>query len=122
MERSSTDNVVRPTHPCQTMTAGVYLHIPFCKSRCSYCDFATDVWRSGDVVERYVEALCREIESEPAASAAGQFAVGDSISSNWPPAYAGGSDPNWPPAYAGGSDPNWPPAYAGGSDPNWPPA
>ncbi|MBE7515172.1 MAG: phosphoribosylformylglycinamidine synthase subunit PurL [Chloracidobacterium sp.] len=42
--------------------------------------------------------------SEPAASAAGQFAVGDSISSNWPPAYAGGSDSNWPPAYAGGSD------------------
>lgn len=44
-------------------TAGIYLHIPFCKSRCSYCDFATDVWRSGDAVERYVEALCRELET-----------------------------------------------------------
>ena len=44
------------------MVAGVYLHIPFCKSRCSYCDFATDVWRSGDAVERYVDALCREIK------------------------------------------------------------
>lgn len=43
------------------MAAGVYLHIPFCKSRCSYCDFATDVYRSADVVERYVEALVREI-------------------------------------------------------------
>lgn len=43
------------------MAAGIYLHIPFCKSRCSYCDFATDVYRSGDAVERYVEALCREI-------------------------------------------------------------
>ncbi|MBE7515171.1 MAG: radical SAM family heme chaperone HemW [Chloracidobacterium sp.] len=104
MERSSTNNVARPTHPCQTMTAGVYLHIPFCKSRCSYCDFATDVWRSGDVVERYVEALCREIESEPAASAAGQFAVGDSISSNWPPAYAGGSDIDT--IYFGGGTPS----------------
>jgi oxygen-independent coproporphyrinogen-3 oxidase len=43
------------------MAAGVYLHIPFCKSRCSYCDFATDVYRSGEAVERYVNALCDEI-------------------------------------------------------------
>lgn len=45
------------------MPAGVYLHIPFCKSRCSYCDFATDVYRSNDAVERYVDALCGEIAS-----------------------------------------------------------
>jgi oxygen-independent coproporphyrinogen-3 oxidase len=45
------------------MAAGVYLHIPFCKSRCSYCDFATDVYRSSDAVDRYVHALCREIET-----------------------------------------------------------
>lgn len=43
------------------MTAGVYLHIPFCKSRCSYCDFATDVYRESGAVERYVAALCAEI-------------------------------------------------------------
>jgi len=43
------------------MSAGVYLHIPFCKSRCSYCDFATDIYRSSEAVERYVAALCREI-------------------------------------------------------------
>lgn len=41
--------------------AGVYLHIPFCKSRCSYCDFATDVYRTSDAVERYVAALGNEI-------------------------------------------------------------
>jgi len=44
------------------MPAGVYLHIPFCKSRCSYCDFATDVYRNNDAVERYVGAVCGEIE------------------------------------------------------------
>src|SRR5262249_29912624 len=44
------------------MPGGVYLHIPFCKSRCSYCDFATDVYRNSDAVERYVAALCKEIE------------------------------------------------------------
>jgi oxygen-independent coproporphyrinogen-3 oxidase len=40
---------------------GLYIHIPFCKSRCSYCDFATDVYRNNEAVERYVSALCREI-------------------------------------------------------------
>jgi len=43
------------------MPAGVYLHIPFCKSRCSYCDFATDVYRSSEAVDRYVKALVSEI-------------------------------------------------------------
>ncbi len=43
------------------MTAGVYLHIPFCKSRCSYCDFATDVYRDSGAVEKYVDAICSEI-------------------------------------------------------------
>lgn len=41
---------------------GIYIHIPFCKSRCSYCDFATDVYRGNDAVERYVNALCGEID------------------------------------------------------------
>jgi oxygen-independent coproporphyrinogen III oxidase len=41
--------------------AGLYLHIPFCKSRCSYCDFATDVFKNEAAVERYVNALCQEI-------------------------------------------------------------
>lgn len=43
------------------MHSGVYIHIPFCKSRCSYCDFATDVFRSAGAVERYLSALAREI-------------------------------------------------------------
>ena len=41
--------------------AGVYLHIPFCRSRCSYCDFATDVYKNAAIVESYVDALVREI-------------------------------------------------------------
>jgi len=43
--------------------AGVYLHIPFCKSRCSYCDFATDVFKSNEIVEAYVDALIKEVQS-----------------------------------------------------------
>src|SRR2546430_16012980 len=41
--------------------AGVYLHTPFCRSRCSYCDFATGMYES-DVAARYVLALRKEIE------------------------------------------------------------
>jgi len=44
--------------------SGVYIHIPFCKSRCSYCDFATDVYRGRAAVDRYVNALVKEI-SDP---------------------------------------------------------
>ena len=42
------------------MQAGIYIHIPFCRSRCSYCDFATGMYES-DLAERYVRAVCREI-------------------------------------------------------------
>lgn len=45
------------------MHPGVYIHIPFCKSRCSYCDFATDVYRNKETVDRYVTALRSEILS-----------------------------------------------------------
>ena len=47
------------------MQTGVYLHIPFCRSRCSYCDFATDVYKSAEIVESYVCALVKEIETFP---------------------------------------------------------
>ncbi len=52
----------RSSHILYLMSAGVYLHIPFCKSRCSYCDFATDVYRDSGAVERYVDSLIKEIE------------------------------------------------------------
>src|ERR1043165_5156585 len=40
--------------------AGIYLHIPFCRSRCSYCDFATGMY-DRNVADRYVRALLKEI-------------------------------------------------------------
>ncbi len=43
-------------------SAGIYIHIPFCRSRCSYCDFATGIYE-GTLAERYVEALVKEIVS-----------------------------------------------------------
>lgn len=42
--------------------AGVYIHVPFCRSRCSYCDFATGAYEEA-LAESYVGALAREVES-----------------------------------------------------------
>lgn len=54
------------------MSAGVYLHIPFCKSRCSYCDFATEVVRDSRSIDRYVDALAAEIAAfRPVSNEAG---------------------------------------------------
>ncbi|MFI3165121.1 MAG: radical SAM family heme chaperone HemW [Bacillota bacterium] len=50
--------------------AGIYIHIPFCLSKCDYCDFvsfAGSEWR-----EKYISALCIDI-----AQKAGKFAVGE---------------------------------------------
>jgi oxygen-independent coproporphyrinogen III oxidase len=42
--------------------AGIYIHIPFCRSRCSYCDFATGAY-DGALVARYVSAVVAEIDA-----------------------------------------------------------
>ncbi len=43
---------------------GLYVHLPFCEAKCSYCHFAIDPRRPGeDRQERYLRALLAEIES-----------------------------------------------------------
>lgn len=39
---------------------GVYLHIPYCRTRCPYCTFVSRAI-DGPVPQSYVEAVCREI-------------------------------------------------------------
>jgi len=41
-------------------TLGLYLHIPFCESKCGYCNFASGVYPQV-IVARYLEALSTEI-------------------------------------------------------------
>ena len=39
--------------------AGIYIHVPFCKTRCAYCDFFSTTLH--DMKSRYVDALCQEL-------------------------------------------------------------
>ena len=39
---------------------GIYIHIPFCKQKCGYCDFHSFA-KIENLQEEYVKALCNEI-------------------------------------------------------------
>ena len=39
---------------------GLYIHIPFCKSKCIYCDFYS-LPNSEEHMGRYVSALCGQL-------------------------------------------------------------
>jgi len=51
----------------------LYLHIPFCRHRCRYCDFNTFAGQNR-LIPDYVDALCNEIR-QVSASAGGQLPV-----------------------------------------------
>lgn len=65
-------------------TLGLYLHIPFCKQKCSYCDFYS-LAGSESRMEDYVEALCAHLtETAP-------FAQGHQVDT----VYFGGGTPSY---------------------------
>lgn len=61
--------------------AGLYVHIPFCKSRCIYCAFYSTT--SSDMAEKYVSALCRELDMRS-----------DYCAPKWQTVYLGGGTPS----------------------------
>ena len=42
---------------------GMYLHIPFCKSKCPYCDFCSFPRPDADTVQAYVDELVRRMDA-----------------------------------------------------------
>ena len=60
----------------------IYIHIPFCKTRCIYCDFFSTTQL--ELREQYVEAVCKEIEMT------NKYLNGDTIHS----IYFGGGTPS----------------------------
>jgi len=50
------------------MPLGVYSSVPFCRTKCSYCNFASDVF-SRAAFELYVNRVCADIENAPQVAA-----------------------------------------------------
>ena len=70
------------------MSLGIYISVPFCRTKCSYCNFASDVF-SRAAFDRYVDRVCADTASarRVATEMAGQISRDvDSI-------YAGGGTP-----------------------------
>jgi oxygen-independent coproporphyrinogen-3 oxidase len=65
----------------------VYVHVPFCRHRCGYCDFALVAGRD-DLIDRYFAALERELERVPLAL------TGDSAWLKPATLYVGGGTPS----------------------------
>jgi putative oxygen-independent coproporphyrinogen III oxidase len=43
---------------------GIYISVPFCRTKCSFCNFASDVF-SRVVFERYVDRVCADVARAP---------------------------------------------------------
>jgi len=48
--------------PDRSVPMGLYLHIPFCRKRCKFCYFRVYTNQNARAIERYVEALAREVD------------------------------------------------------------
>ena len=65
--------------------AGLYIHIPFCESRCIYCGFYSTT--SLKLRDAYVDALCKEMQMRPIPKALGDHSSIETI-------YLGGGTPS----------------------------
>jgi oxygen-independent coproporphyrinogen-3 oxidase len=70
------------------MPLGLYISVPFCRTKCSYCNFASDVF-SKAVFQRYVDRVCDDINH--AAATAGQ--MGGHFEPSVDSIYLGGGTP-----------------------------
>jgi oxygen-independent coproporphyrinogen-3 oxidase len=64
--------------------AGIYIHIPFCKQRCTYCDFYKETGSNNNQIDAFVDALIQEIQLRKS------YLNGDDIST----VYFGGGTPS----------------------------
>ena len=70
------------------MPLGIYISVPFCRTKCSYCNFASDVF-SRAAFERYVDRVCADVASARQVAAE----MGGQIEQDVDSIYAGGGTP-----------------------------
>ncbi len=68
------------------MTAGIYLHIPFCVKKCLYCDFISGT-NSKETIENYINSMVNEIESTDINQDVDSVFIGGGTPSSIPPEY-----------------------------------
>lgn len=59
---SDWDNVVNSISSSHIKHRALYLHMPFCRSICTFCPFTRSINKNDEIVDAYVNALVREIE------------------------------------------------------------
>ena len=64
---------------------GIYVHIPFCKSKCQYCDFYSLACKDDGLMDSYLDAVCAHIKE------AGALAPGYKVDT----IYFGGGTPSY---------------------------
>ena len=70
------------------MPLGIYISVPFCRTKCSYCNFASDVF-SKAVFDRYVDRVCLDIHNAERTAAE----MGGSLDREVDSIYLGGGTP-----------------------------
>ena len=64
---------------------GIYIHVPFCRSKCQYCDFYSLTSKDDKLMDSYIEATCKHIKE------AGALAPGYQVDT----IYFGGGTPSF---------------------------
>ena len=64
---------------------GIYIHVPFCRSKCEYCDFYSVTTKDARLMDQYLHAVCAHIKE------AGQLAPGYLVDT----IYFGGGTPTF---------------------------
>src|SRR5262245_44734155 len=76
------------------MSLGIYISVPFCRSKCTYCNFASGVFSPAQM-GRYVDRLCADIGSCRTIASAHKAVMPSRVDS----VYVGGGTPSLlPPA------------------------
>ncbi len=64
---------------------GIYIHVPFCRSKCQYCDFYSLATKDDNLIDGYLDAVCDHIKE------AGELAPGYKVDT----VYFGGGTPSF---------------------------
>ena len=67
---------------------GIYISVPFCRSKCSYCNFASGVFAK-NVFDHYVQRVCADVRSAETTAAQ----VGGNFEPEVDSIYLGGGTP-----------------------------